>query len=122
MPQQALALTAPTPNALQQPILLRQPIERIVPFAHSTHKPTEGVDLIIASISPGLVHFANRDLYAGVIFGFDDPVGGGAFAGDVPVGRRGLLEQVRGNRGRGDYKSTSSPFSFSMMELVEVGW
>lgn len=59
-----------------------------------------------------------------MVFGFDDAVGGGAFAGDVPVVERwgirtsnGWEKQKRGWGEEGEvYKSTSSPFSFSMVE------
>jgi len=65
-----------------------------------------------------------------VVFGFDDAVRGGAFAGDVARGglvRGGL---VRGEWGMGvregeggTYRSTTSPFSFSMVVVGgEVVW
>ena len=57
-----------------------------------------------------------------MVFGFDDAVCGGAFAGDVAG--RGLIwgGQKRGNlrgRGRRRYRSTSSPFSFSILGVRE---
>ena len=77
------SLTAPTPHTLQQPIPLREPIHTIVALPHTPHESTQRVHLILPGISTILVHFAHADLYARVIFGFDDPVGRGAFAWDV---------------------------------------
>lgn len=39
--------------------------------------------MVLARVPPVFVHFADGDLHRGVVFGFDDAVGGGAFAGDV---------------------------------------
>ena len=57
-----------------------------------------------------------------MIFGFDYSVGGGAFAGDVAV--REISLGLVGRRGRGMYRSTSSPFSFSIFggRWVVLGW
>ena len=61
-----------------------------------------------------------------MVFGFYDAVGGGTFAGDVAVtGEGGGVSgcgkrEGRGGKGRGGerYRSTSSPFSFSILK----GW
>jgi hypothetical protein len=80
-----LSLAASTPHILQQPIPLTQPIQRIIALAHRAHEAAQRVDLVLARIASVLVDFADGDLYRGVVFGFDDAVGGAAFAGDVAV-------------------------------------
>jgi len=65
-----------------------------------------------------------------VVFGFDDAVRGGAFAGDVARGG-GINYGGMGEGGSegcglgegGTYRSTTSPFSFSMVVVgSEVVW
>jgi hypothetical protein len=74
-----------TPNSLQEPIPLRQPVQTIISFGSGSHKSAQRVHLVLARVAAGLVDFADADLHAGVIFGFDDAVRGAAFAGDVAV-------------------------------------
>jgi hypothetical protein len=68
-----------------------------------------------------------------VVFGLDDAVGGGAFAGDVAV-RNEMLVRCNGEglvvghgEGAGEvggpaYRSTRSPRSFSMALTVAFAW
>lgn len=78
-----LSLRAPTPHILHQPIPLRQPVQAVVALAHRPHEAAQRVHLVFARVAPVLVDFADGDLHGGVVFGFDDAVGCGAFAGDV---------------------------------------
>lgn len=84
-----LSLATPTPHSLQQPIPLRQPIQTIIALAHRADKAAEGIDLVLARVPAILVDFADGDLHAGVVFGFDDAVRGAAFAGDI-AGKSGV--------------------------------
>jgi hypothetical protein len=79
------SLAAPAPHVLQQPVPLAQPVQRIVALAHRAHEAAQCVDLVLARVAAVLVHFADGDLHRGVVLGFDDAVGGAAFAGDVAV-------------------------------------
>ena len=81
-----LSHPTPTPHVLQQPIPLRQPVQRVIPLAHSPHKATQRIDLVFARVATVFIDFANGDLDGGVVFGFDDAVGCAAFAGDVARG------------------------------------
>ena len=74
-----------TPNTLQEPIALTQAVHAIVRFAHGANEAAEGVDLVITGVATVLVDAADGDLDRGVVFGFDDAVCRGAFAGDVAV-------------------------------------
>lgn len=74
-PSYPLTLTAPAPYTLQQAVPLRQPIETIVTLAHGPDESTQSIHLVLARVSPILVHLADGYLYRGVIFGFDDAVG-----------------------------------------------
>lgn len=73
----------PTPYALQHSIPLRQSIQRVIALAHGAHKAAQSVYLVFARVPSIFVHFADGDLHRGVVFGFDDAIGGGAFAGNV---------------------------------------
>lgn len=66
----------PTPNRLQKPIPLRQPIQAVIALGPRPHEPTQRVHLVLARVPPVLVHLADRDLHRGVVFGFDDAVRG----------------------------------------------
>jgi hypothetical protein len=81
----ASSLAAPTPHVLQQSIPLTQPIQRIITLAHRAHEAAQRIDLVLARVASVFVHLADGDLHRGVVFGFDDAVGGAAFAGDVAV-------------------------------------
>jgi hypothetical protein len=81
-----LLRTTRTPHPLQEPILLRQPIQTVVALGSTPHKAAERVHLVLACVSAVLVDFADADLDGGVVFGFDDAVGCAAFAGDVAGG------------------------------------
>jgi hypothetical protein len=41
--------------------------------------------VVLAGVAAVLVDFGDAELHGGVVLGFDDAVGGGAFAGDVTV-------------------------------------
>jgi len=78
-------LATSAPHILQQPIPLTQPIQRIIALAHRAHEAAQRIYLVLASVAAVLVDFADRNLYRGVVFGFDDAVGGAALAGDVAI-------------------------------------
>lgn len=84
-----LSRRLPTPNGLQEPIPLRQSVQAVVALSAAAHEATERVHLVLAGVAARLVDFADADLDGGVVFGFDDAVCGGAFAGDVAVVREG---------------------------------
>jgi hypothetical protein len=112
-----------TPNPLQKPILLSKTIQRIITLGPGPNKPTQGVNLILARVTTVLVDFADRNLDTGMILGFDDAVRCAAFARDV-ARRTKILDEVgeglNGGWGRGTYRSTISPFSFSMMRFLRL--
>ena len=76
-------LSLGAPHALKQAVPLCKPVQRVIALATRTNKPTESINLIFASVTAVLVNLANGDLHRGVVIGFDDAVGGAAFAGDV---------------------------------------
>lgn len=80
-----LSRLTPTPHRLEKSIPLRQPIQTIIALGPRAHKPAQRVHLVLARIAARLVDFTHGDLHAGVVFRFYYAVGGGAFAGDVPV-------------------------------------
>jgi hypothetical protein len=67
-------LTAPAPHGLQEAILLRQSVERIVALAHGAHEAAESIGLVLAGVSAVLVYEANGKLHRGVVLGFDNAV------------------------------------------------
>jgi len=74
-----------SPDTLQEPIPLRQSVQAVVSLGTAAHEPAQRVDLVLAGVATVLVNLAHGDLHRGVVFGFDDAVGGGAFAGDVEI-------------------------------------
>ena len=87
-PKLLFRLPVRTPHPLQEPVSLRQPVHAVVALSHSPHEPTERIRLVFARVPTVLVNFADGDLHGCVVFGFDDAVGGAAFAGDVAGGGR----------------------------------
>ena len=85
-PSSRLSRRTCTPHALQEPVLLRQPVHAVVALGSRSYESTQSIDLVLAGVSSILVHFAEADLHGGVVFGFDDAVGCAALAGDVAVG------------------------------------
>ena len=51
-----------TPNILQKPIPLRQPIQTIISFRPRPDEAAQGVDLVFARVAAVLVDFADTDL------------------------------------------------------------
>ena len=76
-------LSLGAPHTLKQAIPLCKPVQRIIALATRTDKPTESINLIFASVTTVLVNLANGDLHGGVVVGFNNAIGGAAFAGDV---------------------------------------
>ncbi len=76
------------PHPLQKSIPLRQPVHTIIALPHTPHESAQRIRLVLASVAAVLVHLANGDLHRGVVFGFDNAVGGATFAGDVARIRR----------------------------------
>jgi hypothetical protein len=64
------------PDALEEAILLCEPVEAVVALAHGAHEAAEGVDLIVAGVAAVLVNLADADLDGGVVLGLDDASGG----------------------------------------------
>lgn len=83
-----------SPDTLQKPIPLRQSVQAVVALGAAAHEAAQGVNLVLARVAAVLVDFAHADLHAGVVFGFDDAVGGRALAGDVAA-KRGWLAGLR---------------------------
>jgi hypothetical protein len=52
-------LSACTPHALEETVLLCQSIHAIVALAHSPHESTQGIDLVLAGIAAVLVNLAD---------------------------------------------------------------
>lgn len=81
-----------TPNTLQESIPLRQSVHAVVTLGPRSHESAERIRLVLACVSAVLVDLADGDLHAGVVLGFDDSVGCGAFSGDVAVSVRLVCE------------------------------
>ncbi len=86
-------LRTPAPHILHQPVPLRQPVQTVVALAHRPHEPAQRIDLVLPRVPAVLVDLADGDLHRSVVFGFDDAVRRGAFAGDV-AGRGDWLAGV----------------------------
>jgi hypothetical protein len=65
-------LSGRAPDALEEAILLCEPVEAVVALAHGADEAAEGVDLVVAV----LVNLADADLDGGVVLGLDDASGG----------------------------------------------
>ena len=68
------------PHALQVPILLRQPVQRIVALAPGPNEPGQGVGRAVIGVAAVLVNLSDGDLHGGMVFGLDDAVGRRALA------------------------------------------
>ena len=122
-PLSILPLRAPTPHILQQAISLRQPVQTVVALAHRADEAAQRVDLVLARVAAVLVHLADGNLHRGVVFGFDDPVGRGAFAGDVAGGggvSRGVLRGVEGGWGGGAWAVEGRVMDIQVDKLASV--
>jgi hypothetical protein len=84
-PSAYLSRRLPTPNRLQEPIALRQPVQAVVALGATAHEAAERVNLVLPGVAACLIDFADANLDRGVVFRFDDAVRGGAFARDVAV-------------------------------------
>jgi len=67
------------PDALEEAILLCEPVNGVVAFAHGADKAAEGICLVLASVAAVLVNLADAHLDRSVVFGLDDATGGAAF-------------------------------------------
>ena len=117
----ALTLPTPTPHILQQPVSLRQPIQAIIPLPHRPHKPAQRIHLVLPRVPTILIDFSDRDLHRRVVFGFNYAIGGATLPGDIAMrltGEIGCRRRARVFGGIEAYRSTSSPFSFSMVRKV----
>jgi hypothetical protein len=79
-----------TPNGLQESIPLRQSVQAVVTLSTAAHEAAERVDLVLAGVAAHLVDFADADLDRGMVFGFDDAIGGRTLAGDVAIVGKGV--------------------------------
>jgi hypothetical protein len=113
------------PDALEEAILLCEPVQAVVGLAHCAHETAERVGLVIAGVAAVLVDLSDADLDRGVVLGLDDAAGSAALAGDVAVKLKISIRAVdvtsRGISWAGKpYRSTSSPRSFSILMNVWV--
>jgi hypothetical protein len=69
-------LSGRTPDALEEAILLCEPVEAVVGLAHGADEATEGVDLVVTGVAAVLVNLADGDLDGSVVLGLDDASGG----------------------------------------------
>jgi hypothetical protein len=63
------------PNALEEAILLCEPVEAVVTLAHGADEAAESVDLVVTSVATVLVNLADADLDGSVILGLNDASG-----------------------------------------------
>jgi hypothetical protein len=64
------------PDALEEAILLCEPVEAVVALAHGADEAAQGVGLVLAGVAAVLVNLADADLDGGVVLGLDDASGG----------------------------------------------
>ena len=64
------------PDALEEAVLLCEPVQAVVRLAHGAYEAAEGVDLVVTGVAAVLVNLANADLDGGVVLGLDDASGG----------------------------------------------
>lgn len=64
------------PDALEEAVLLCEPVEAVVALAHGADEAAECVDLVLAGVAAALVNLANAELDGGVVLGLDDASGG----------------------------------------------
>jgi hypothetical protein len=69
-------LSGSAPDALEEAILLCEPVEAVVALAHGADEAAEGVDLVVAGVAAVLVNLADADLDGSVVLGLDDASGG----------------------------------------------
>jgi hypothetical protein len=69
-------LSGSAPDALEETILLCEPVEAVVALAHGADEAAEGVDLVVARVAAVLVNLADADLDGSVVLGLDDASGG----------------------------------------------
>jgi hypothetical protein len=69
-------LSGRAPDALEEAILLCEPVEAVVALAHGADEAAEGVDLVVTSVTAVLINLADADLDGGVVLGLDDASGG----------------------------------------------
>jgi hypothetical protein len=64
------------PDALEEAVLLCEPVEAVVALAHGTDEAADGVWLDIAGVAAVLVNLGDADLDGCVVLGPDDASGG----------------------------------------------
>jgi hypothetical protein len=87
-------LSGSAPDALEEAILLCEPVQAVVGLAHGADEAREGVDLVVASVAAVLVNLADGDLDGSVVLGLDDASGGRL--GYVSIAIRGSIGPVAG--------------------------
>lgn len=75
------------PDALEEAVLLCEPVEAVVALAHGTDEARQGVDLVVTGVAAVLVNLADADLDRGVVLGLDDASGGGLGVVSIAVRR-----------------------------------
>ena len=70
------ALPGSAPDALEEAILLCEPVQAVVALAHGAYEAAEGIDLVVAGVAAVLINLADADLDGGVVLGLDDASGG----------------------------------------------
>ena len=76
-------LPGSAPDALEEAVLLCEPVEAVVALAHGADEAAEGVDLVLAGVAAALVNLANAELDGSVVLGLDDASGGRL--GDISI-------------------------------------
>jgi hypothetical protein len=82
------------PDALEEAVLLCEPVETVVALTHGADEAAEGVDLVVTGVAAVLVNLANADLDGSVVLGLDDTSGGRL--GAISIAVRGSVRTVAG--------------------------
>ena len=69
-------LPRPAPDALEEAVLLCEPVEAVVALAHGADEAAHGVDLVVTGVAAVLVNLADADLDGSVVLGLYDASGG----------------------------------------------
>jgi hypothetical protein len=82
------------PDALEEAVLLCEPVDAVVALAHGAYEAAERVCLVLARVAAVLIDLADADLDGRVVLGFDD-ASGGRLAG-ISIAIRGLVVRLAG--------------------------
>jgi hypothetical protein len=71
-----IRLSGSAPDALEEAILLCEPVQAVVALAHGADEAAEGVHLVVASVAAVLINLGDSNLDRCVVLGLDDAPGG----------------------------------------------